>query len=184
MVRNVTSSGRQFNPQVSLSENGDRLIITDPTMGVVRYKFVAAFNRWKEEGQHDGGGKWNGDEDKEYYVDSLDLDDRGDVVAYSAFEVSEDGTGVRDSVRIVDYGGGKEEEKEPAVAYARDFRGWDVDLSVSSNAVFPFSFPRSCCGFLRFLSEGFRLRPGERRRLRGVQDRRRRFRLVRNTSPS
>lgn len=99
---------------------------------MVKYKFVAAFNRWKEENggprQHHGGGKWNGDEEREYFVESVDLDDRGDVVAYSAFEEN-DGGGYRDSVRIVAYDGeGKDEA--PAVVHARDFKGWDVDLSV------------------------------------------------------
>ena len=70
------------------------------------------------------------DLDKEYWISSLDLDDQGDLVAFSAFEVMEEGT-IVDAIKIVDFQSGNASVSVPVDVYARDFRGWEVDLSVA-----------------------------------------------------
>ena len=90
--------------------------------------FVFSFNRWKEEETRTP--TWNEDINNTYWISSLDLDDRGSLIAYSAFEEEEDGT-IVDSVKIVSYPNTDDANPEPVDVYERDFKGWSVDLSVS-----------------------------------------------------
>ncbi|KAL7535619.1 hypothetical protein ACHAXR_007939, partial [Thalassiosira sp. AJA248-18] len=141
VIANVTY-GRDFqydySPQVSLSDTGDKLVVTDPQMGVVKCTYlnlfvllcVSAFIHANF--THDD--VWNDDIDKEYWISSLDLDDRGELVAFSAFE-EEDGS-IVDSIKIVDFQQQRSSSNSgvtsvPLDVYARDFRGWTVDLSVA-----------------------------------------------------
>lgn len=130
IIKNVTfaSYNEDYSPQVSLSEDGDRLIITDPQMGVVKYHFVFGFDKWKQ--LEVRTPNWNEDIDTTYWISSLDMDDRGDLIAYSAFEEDEDGT-IVDSVKIVNFNDDDTKDGVPVDVYTRDFRGWSIDLSVS-----------------------------------------------------
>ncbi|KAL7544615.1 hypothetical protein ACHAWF_007994 [Thalassiosira exigua] len=134
VIANVTY-GRDYeydySPQVSLSDKGDKLIVTDPQMGVVKYHFHFGLNHWKREESRTP--KWNTDEDEEYWISSLDLDDTGDLVAFSAWEeVAEDGEEkIVNAVKVVDF---QADASDPVDVYARDFRGWEVGLSVAVSA--------------------------------------------------
>eukprot|EP00581_Thalassiosira_minuscula_P015866 CAMPEP_0183715798 /NCGR_PEP_ID=MMETSP0737-20130205/9897_1 /TAXON_ID=385413 /ORGANISM="Thalassiosira miniscula, Strain CCMP1093" /LENGTH=1093 /DNA_ID=CAMNT_0025944953 /DNA_START=135 /DNA_END=3416 /DNA_ORIENTATION=- len=132
---NVTFGAREYSyeysPQVSLSEKGDKLIVTDPQMGVVTYHFHFGLNHWKQEEARTP--KWNDDLDKEYWISSLDLDDTGDLVAFSAFEEEDNndgdgGTTIVNAIKIVDFHGNA---SAPSDIYARNFRDYEVGLSVS-----------------------------------------------------
>ena len=101
--------------------------------------FHFGLNHWKEEESRTPS--WNDDKDTEYWISSLDLDDKAKLIAFSAFEQSDDGV-IVDSVKFVNFqqpqssssGGsaGKGVTSSiPSDVYARDFAGWAVDLSVS-----------------------------------------------------
>lgn len=158
VIENVTyGTSYEYNPQVSLSDEGKSLVVTDPQMGVVKCKlfsfksalglhilpvlkltlsslvhpkdhFHFSFNRWKR--QESRTPKWNdmsesGDED--YWIESLDLDDRGTLVAFSAYEEGSDGT-IANGMKVVDF---EQNATVPVDVYTRDFRGWSVGLSVA-----------------------------------------------------
>ena len=115
-----------YSPQVSLSEKGDRLIITDPEIGVVKYHFVFSFNHWKEEAKRTP--VWNEDINNTHWIQSMDLDDRGELITYSAFEEDEDST-IVNAIKIIDFSDA--DESIPVDVHTRHFRGWSVSLSVS-----------------------------------------------------
>lgn len=87
--------------------------------------FHFGLNHWKS--MDSRTPSWNDDAGTEYWIESLDLDDRGKLIAFSAFEEEEDG--VLNAVKIVDFQG--DSGGDPVDVYARDFRGWRVDLSVA-----------------------------------------------------
>ena len=87
--------------------------------------FHFGFNHWKM--QEARTPQWNGDLAEEYWINGLDLDDRGDLVAYSALEEDPGGGAVVSAVKIVSFVNGT----VPVDVYARGFRGWEVDVSVS-----------------------------------------------------
>jgi hypothetical protein len=86
--------------------------------------FHFGFNHWKIEEARTP--KWNDDlAAEEFWISSLDLDDQGELVAFSAFE--EEAEGIVNAVKIVSFVNGT----VPVDVYTRDFRGWEVDISVS-----------------------------------------------------
>uniref|UniRef100_A0A7S4MQK1 Uncharacterized protein n=1 Tax=Odontella aurita TaxID=265563 RepID=A0A7S4MQK1_9STRA len=125
---NYPDSEWDFAPQLSLSSSADVLSISDPEFGVVRYRYHFAVNKWEKL-----DSKTVQFDDDDYWIDSVDADDSGDLIAFTAFEEKGDDEGdddedenVYEAVKLVDFSSG-----EADVIYSDSFTEFEVTVNVA-----------------------------------------------------
>ena len=102
-----------FSPSLILSEDGNELALGDPVFGVNTYHFQFETDKWVQGKKK--VAKWESDD---YWVNSVDTDGSGNLVAFSAF-----GLDVPNTVKIVDYNSGNATD-----VYVKDYK--DVTVTV------------------------------------------------------
>jgi hypothetical protein len=116
------ADGQDFDPQISLSEEGDELTMADPKIGVIVYQYVFERDKWTQSDTKQP--TW---EEDDYWIDSIDTDETGDLVAFSAFSYSGTGdTNITNMAKIVDFS-----EKKPIEVYVKSFEDFDVNVAVA-----------------------------------------------------
>eukprot|EP00978_Attheya_sp_CCMP212_P005402 scaffold12086_cov49-Attheya_sp.AAC.2 len=76
------ADGYDYDPQLSLSEDGDELAMVNPKFGLVTYHFDFKTDAWAQQGAVKSAG-W--DDNENAWIESHDFDDAGDLVAFSGF---------------------------------------------------------------------------------------------------
>ena len=113
------ADGYDYDPQLSLSEDGDELAMADPQIGVIYYHFDFESNKWKQQDTKSAGLE----QEDDFWVDSVDFDDDGNLFAFSAFQA---GATQSNEVKVVDFSSGNGTE-----VYVRDFPDFQVGIAVA-----------------------------------------------------
>ena len=113
------AEGYDFDPQLSLSDEGDELAMADPQFGLITYHF--SFEKGKWEKADAKMPSWDRDD---FWIGTVDMDDTGDIVAFSAFE--EANNNYTWFAKVVDFSGDNATE-----LYAKDFPDFDTDTAVA-----------------------------------------------------
>lgn len=116
LIINVTYvDGFSFNPTLILSEDGDELAMGDPQFGIITYHYKFEINKWVKGSKK--SAKWDTDD---YYVQRMDTDASGNLVAFSACVVDGPNT-----VKVVDYNNNTTTD-----VYVKDYKDFEVSLAV------------------------------------------------------
>jgi len=122
----------EFAPQLSLSDAGDELSVSDPEFGVVRYKFkwqTAKWNKMENKAVNFTYADPNSDqgEEEEWWIDGIATDRSADVIAFTAWEDNY-ATDEYDfqAIKLVDFSTGK-----PVEAYDSLWTDYAVGVNVA-----------------------------------------------------
>eukprot|EP00545_Synedropsis_sp_CCMP1620_P013230 CAMPEP_0119010194 /NCGR_PEP_ID=MMETSP1176-20130426/4853_1 /TAXON_ID=265551 /ORGANISM="Synedropsis recta cf, Strain CCMP1620" /LENGTH=1086 /DNA_ID=CAMNT_0006962821 /DNA_START=71 /DNA_END=3331 /DNA_ORIENTATION=+ len=77
-----------FQPKVSLSEEGDELSLLDPKFGLIKYHFEFEQDKWVQQTDQ----RMPSFQSDDHWVEGLDFDESGNVFAFSAYDLADDGT--------------------------------------------------------------------------------------------
>jgi len=113
------AEGYEFDPQLSLSDEGDELAMADPQFGLITYHFSFEKDKWEKADTK--MPSWDRDD---FWISTVDMDDTGDIVAFSAFE--ESNGNFTWLAKIVDFSGDNATE-----LYAKDFPDFDTATAVA-----------------------------------------------------
>lgn len=126
-----SDSSYEFAPQISLSDTGDVLSVSDPEFGIVRYKYkwqTAKWNAMESKGVNFTYAELDDvDSDSEWWIDGVATDRSADVVAFTAWENNYD-TDTYDfqAIKLVDFTTG-----QPVEGYDALWKDYAVGVNVA-----------------------------------------------------
>jgi len=124
-------SSYEFAPQISLSDAGDELSISDPEFGIVRYKYKLQTAKWSQMKSKRVNFTYaeldHVDSDSEWWIDGVATDRSADVVAFTAWENNYD-TDSYDfqAIKLVDFTTG-----QPVEGYDSLWKDYAVGVNVA-----------------------------------------------------
>ena len=113
------ADGYEFDPQLSLSQEGDNLAMADPQFGLITYHFDFKLDKWTKSDTK--LPSWDRDD---IWIGTVDMDDTGGIVAFSAF--AESNNNYTWFAKVVDFSGTNATE-----LYSKDFPDFDTALAVA-----------------------------------------------------
>jgi hypothetical protein len=126
-----SDSTYEFAPQISLSDKGDELSVSDPEFGIVRYKYkwqTAKWTQMESKGVNFTYAELDDvDSDSEWWIDGVATDRSADVVAFTAWENNYD-TDSYDfqAIKLVDFTTG-----QPVEGYDSLWKDYSVGVNVA-----------------------------------------------------
>ena len=113
-----------YVPQLSLSNDGNELALTDPTWGVIMFHFTFETNKWEKQTTKTATFAAT---TIDYWIESVDMDDAGNLVAFSAFEgMNQNYTNI---VQVVDFS--SHNNNSGTEVFVRNYPDFQVGIAVA-----------------------------------------------------
>jgi len=129
------ADGHDYEPQLSLSEDGDELSMVDPMIGLVTYHFDFKTDAWAQQGVVKSAG-W--DDNENAWIQSHDFDDAGDLVAFSGFiQGGDTGDDMVNVVKLIDFhntdthSNGSHGIGNGTEVFVKEFANYEVGIAVA-----------------------------------------------------